>query len=194
MAIKLRLISEIKKLNKAKRYKDVLKQLDDLKIRSPKHSELLVERSIAYRMLGNNSMAFHDAINAILLDKMNEKAHVARGDCFEAKEDYQNAIIDYNFATMINPSYGDAYYKRAGVYYALGKFAEAFTDYNIAIILNKKDDYSYYGRAMMYHEVGKYDEAQKVVDDVLDSEQGSASVLFSYFNGLLKFFKIKSYF
>ncbi len=36
---------------------------------------------------------------------------------------------------------------------------------------------------------GKYDEAQKVIDDVLDSEQGSTSILFSYFNGLLKFFK-----
>lgn len=36
---------------------------------------------------------------------------------------------------------------------------------------------------------GKYDEAQKVVDDVLDSEQGSTSIIFSYFNGLLKFFR-----
>lgn len=36
---------------------------------------------------------------------------------------------------------------------------------------------------------GKYDEAQKVIDDVLDSEQGSTSVLFSYFNGVLKFFR-----
>lgn len=34
---------------------------------------------------------------------------------------------------------------------------------------------------------GKYDEAQKVVDDVLESEQGSTSILFSYFNGILKF-------
>lgn len=36
---------------------------------------------------------------------------------------------------------------------------------------------------------GKYDEAQKVIDDVLDSEQGSTSILFSYFNGLIKFVK-----
>ncbi len=36
---------------------------------------------------------------------------------------------------------------------------------------------------------GKYDEAQKVVDDVLDSEQGATSVIFSYFNGVLKFYK-----
>lgn len=33
---------------------------------------------------------------------------------------------------------------------------------------------------------GKYQEAQKVVDDVLDSEQGATSINFSYFNGLLK--------
>ncbi len=36
---------------------------------------------------------------------------------------------------------------------------------------------------------GKYQEAQKVIDDVLDSEQGSTSIIFSYFNGVLKFFK-----
>jgi tetratricopeptide (TPR) repeat protein len=36
---------------------------------------------------------------------------------------------------------------------------------------------------------GKYQEAQKVVDDILDSEEGATSVLFSYFNGLLKIFK-----
>lgn len=33
---------------------------------------------------------------------------------------------------------------------------------------------------------GQYQEAQKVVDDVLDSEEGASNVTFSYFNGYLK--------
>ncbi len=65
----------------------------------------------------------------------------------------------------------------------------------ISIITKKAleiDRFSEKGRVCRFVDLsvrGKYDEAQKIVDDVLDSEQGSTSVIFSYFNGLLKYFK-----
>lgn len=56
----------------------------------------------------------------------------------------------------------------------------------------KIDRFSEKGRVCKFVNLsvrGKYNEAQKVIDDVLDSEQGATSILFSYFNGLLKFYK-----
>lgn len=154
------LLAELRKLNSLKQYNKVLKICNDLQIRAIKQSDILVERSITYRMLGQHDLAYQDAVNAIILDKMNERAYTARGDYYDATQKYQNAINDYSYAIMIKPDYGDAFYKRACSNKSIGNYKEAFVDFNIAIILNKKDDFAYYGRAILHYEVGNYDKAE----------------------------------
>ena len=81
--------------------------------------------------------------------------------------------------------------------YHLWEFTQKTSrDLNAIAVITKKaleiDRFSEKGKVCRFVDLsvrGKYNEAQKVVDDVLDSEQGSTSIIFSYFNGMLKFYK-----
>lgn len=125
---------------------------------------------------------------------------------------YQNAIAKikkgsfnnfreaHNELVKILESYSgniDALSQLCFTNYHLWEFTQKTSKDLLAIsLITKKaseiDRFSEKGRICRFVDLsvrGKYDEAQKVVDDVLESEQGSTSIIFSYFNGLLKFYR-----
>lgn len=79
-------------------------------------------------------------------------------------------------------------------YFHLWDFTEKNSrDLNAVSIVTKKatsvDRFGFQGKTCRFVDFmvrAQYQEAQKVVDDVLDSEEGASNVTFSYFNGYLK--------
>jgi tetratricopeptide (TPR) repeat protein len=73
-----------------------------------------------------------------------------------SKKDYSGAIIDYNNAIIIAPTYYVAYVNRGNAKKNLGKISEAMQDFNIAIKMQPKCLIAIYNRGLLKHELGDY--------------------------------------
>ncbi len=62
--------------------------------------------------------------------------HIVRGDNLMLQSDFEDAIIAYDNAIAQNPSFAEAYIKRAMAKYRLGWSAQAQQDYEYAVRLN----------------------------------------------------------
>lgn len=66
------------------------------------------------------------------------------GDDFYDKNDFDNALINYNKAIQLNPRDARVYIRRGFIYHYTGEVAKAYEDYETAITLNpalNKEDY-----------------------------------------------------
>ena len=87
----------------------------------------------------------------------NAESYYEQGDKHHDREEFEQALADYNQAIQLNPKYAEAYNNRGGVYHEQGKYDLALADYNQAIQLNPKYAEAYNNRGGVYHEQGKYD-------------------------------------
>ena len=84
---------------------------------------------------------------------------IERGNAFQDKGQYDQAISDFNKAIEINPRLADAFYNRGNAYFKKGQPDKAISDYNKAIELNPKLAMAYYDRGIAYQFKGQYDQA-----------------------------------
>ena len=77
-------------------------------------------------------------------------SYLEQGNKHYNREEFEQAIADYNQAIQLNPKYAYAYNNRGIVYYNQGKYDLAIADYNQAIQLNPKYANAYYNRGLTY--------------------------------------------
>ena len=74
--------------------------------------------------------------------------HLKKGKESYEKEDYINALIEYNKAIEINPNYSRAYCGIGIIKAKKEQYKEAIIDYNKAIELNSKYINAYFNRGI----------------------------------------------
>lgn len=77
------------------------------------------------------------------------------------KEQWNEAIAEFDEALGLDPNYAVAYINRSAAYFALGQYERAIRDLDEAIRLNAKDDIAYANRALAYTALSKDQEAKR---------------------------------
>ena len=85
-----------------------------------------------------------------------------RGNAYDSKGDYAQAIADYNQAIHLQPDDVEAYNNRGNAYGSKGDYAQAIADYNQAIHLQPDYVEAYNNRGIAYGSKGDY--AQAIAD------------------------------
>ena len=81
-------------------------------------------------------------------------AYNNRGNTYNGKGAYDQAIEDFDKAIELNPKLTEAYYNRGNAYYGKKDYDKAIADYNKAIELNPNYAEAYYNRGVMYMNKG----------------------------------------
>ena len=87
-------------------------------------------------------------------------AFIIRGDAYEAKEDYDRAIQDYDQALRLNPTSAAAFLGRATAYDRKGDPDRAIQDYNQVLRLVPTDAEALRARGILRFVLGQYAAAQ----------------------------------
>ena len=86
-------------------------------------------------------------------------AYTNRGNAYDDKGAYDQAIQDYTKAIQVNPSYATAYYNRGDAYNNKGEYDQAIQDFNQALRLNPSLALAFSDRAYAYEHKGEYEQA-----------------------------------
>jgi tetratricopeptide (TPR) repeat protein len=100
-----------------------------------------------------------------------------RGIGYAVKEEYDEAILDYNEAIFINPNFPLAYSNRGVAYEAKGEFARAIEDYSKAIALDPNFRPAFNNRCYALAELGRPTEALADCNKALTLQSGDARAL-----------------
>ncbi len=141
------------------RYQLALKYLDRALELSPKYTDALNIRGLAYDALGNYQLAISDFDSAVQIDPRNANAFNNRGMTNCKRGNYQDAINDFDKSIEINPRNSTAYNNRGNARLSLGNYMQAITDYNRAIELNPRNSSAYNNRGNAYKSIGNFQQA-----------------------------------
>lgn len=89
------------------------------------------------------------------------ESHYERGLGYEKKEQYNEAIPEYDQAIENNPEYSDAYFHRGLCYSKKKEYNKAILDYSKVTELKSNYADAYFNRGSAYAESQKYDEGIK---------------------------------
>jgi len=82
-----------------------------------------------------------------------------RGVVYQAFEDYERAIIDYNDAISLEPRFAYAYFLRGWAQELLGNFELAFSDFEQAVTLDPNCKVEYVERGFYYYDASNLEVA-----------------------------------
>jgi lipoprotein NlpI len=94
-------------------------------------------------------------------------AFYSRGNAYYEKENYDQAIQDYNQAVRLNPSQASAFSNRGVAYASKGDYDSAIENYDEAIRLNPNHADALYNRGNAYKHNKDYDRAILDYDQVI---------------------------
>ena len=97
-----------------------------------------------------------------------------RGENYQNKKQWDNAIADYAQAVALNPDFGMAYNDRCTALVATGKISDAILDCDKSIILEPTKGLYYSNRADAYGKLGKWDFAVADLQKALSLESDSS--------------------
>jgi len=105
-------------------------------------------------------------------------AYYNRGNAYEQRGRYAEAIKDYEEVIYLDPGYGPAYVNRANAYQGKGDYDQAIQDYDEIIRRSPNFVPAYYNRGNAYERKGELDQAIKDYDEViyLDPTYGPAYI------------------
>ena len=99
-------------------------------------------------------------IENLIIDNSDESIlYNLLGACKAAQDDIQGALISYNKAIEINPSYFDAYFNLGNTYQQLNQLDKSIDSYKKSINLNPKSPEAYNNLGNIYHQLSMTDEA-----------------------------------
>ena len=110
-----------------------------------------------------NIVAF--ALN--LLNPDSAEVYYYQGNMKFDKEQFEDAISNYNAALRIKPDFVYAYYNRGLAKDNLGQYEAAISDYGAALRVKPDFVYAYYNRGVAKHELGQYKSAISDYDEAL---------------------------
>lgn len=145
---------------------------DEFKLRAPKFGQNKIPRELENQKIGLAYNKIKQGTFSDFRDAQNELIQVLESD-----GNNKEALALLCFS-----------------YFHLWDFTEKNSrDLNAVSVVTKKatsvDRFGFQGKTCRFVDFmvrAQYQEAQKVVDDVLDSEEGASNVTFSYFNGFIK--------
>ena len=82
-----------------------------------------------------------------------------RGLAYNHKDEYDNAIWDFNSAIQFAPNYAFAYGMRGSTYIFKGEYDNAIWDFNSAIRFNPNNS-TYYGRGIAWLHLSRWEYAR----------------------------------
>jgi tetratricopeptide (TPR) repeat protein len=91
--------------------------------------------------------------------KNRTSAYTIRGNAYDNKGQYDQAIADFTKAIEINPRYAKAYTNRGSVYNSKGQADRAIADYGKAIEINPRYANAYNNRGIAYEKKKLRDKA-----------------------------------
>ena len=112
-----------------------------------------------------------------LMPAWHTEAQSAR-QCYKVSQEfidrgnYEDALVQLNKAIDLDPSYTDAYVRRAAIYEKQEKYQQALDDYNRAITFDPKDEDFYLAAGRLNFQLKRYDEAIRMLDKSLELKRG----------------------
>ncbi len=105
-------------------------------------------------------------------------AYYNRGNAYEQRGRYDQAIRDYDEVIYLDPGYAAAYLNRANAHQGKGDYDQAIQDYDEIIRRSPNFVPAYYNRGNAYERKGELDQAIKDYDEViyLDPTYGPAYI------------------
>ncbi len=97
-----------------------------------------------------------------------------RGNGYRAKNDDDNALVDYNQAIRLDPKYTYPYDGRGNVYQDKKDYDRAIAEYNEAVRLDPKYASPYNGRGNAYQGKKDYDRAIAEYSEAIRLDRGCA--------------------
>jgi len=129
---------------------DIAKKIDDLRNETAPNLDSFNKKikaenrffdSIQYLIDSRKLDGADNIISQLLIKKpLDDRLHTLKGQLYEARMQYDSALIEYNFVIFRTP-YPAALDKRATLFIKLGKYKDALEDYKKAYEVNY--DYSY---------------------------------------------------
>ena len=102
-----------------------------------------------------------------------------RGILYASKNDYQDALADYDVALRLQPDYADALYNRGYIYALQNDTDKALDDFSNAIRLQPTNEVFYNGRGIVYTTKQEYPQA---LADLSQSIQLKPDFVAAYLN------------
>ena len=97
-----------------------------------------------------------------------------RANCQADLGNWQDALMDYNQAVIIDPGFTEVYFNRAGLYYELGKYKEALSDYQQAANLSPQMPQPLFNMSFAWAKLGDYERAVATVEQALALDPANA--------------------
>lgn len=133
---------------KLKKYTRAISALDSAIKLNPDNTDYLLNRGIAYQMMGDTVKAINDYQKTLVLDAENSLARHNLASLSLPHTDPQATIKLLNEAIEKNPKESYSYAQRGFVKIRLGDFKGAQDDYSVALKLDPTDAESWYNRAI----------------------------------------------
>ena len=105
-------------------------------------------------------------------------AFYRRGNAYYEKRDYDRAILDYDQAIQMNPSYASAFSNRGAAYAGKKDYDQAIQNYDEAIRLNPGHADAFSNRGVAYARKGDYDRAIQNYDEAIRLKPDHANALY----------------
>ena len=102
-----------------------------------------------------------EVIEDVVDQKIKSKTaiHLFKGKSYREKEQWDEAIAEYNKALEINPKFAMAYNDRGIAYRWKGQYDQAISDHNKALEINSRYAEAYNSRGVAYYTKGQHDKA-----------------------------------
>ncbi len=113
-----------------------------------------------------------------------------RGNELLDKRDYEKAIVQYNMALLLKPTFSEAYFNRALCYYRLENFDKSIVDYSKAAELDPTNPFIYNNRGDCHYQKDKFQEAIKDYNKAIELDP---KYMKAYYNRGLCYANIKEY-
>ena len=163
---------------KAGRYEEALKLLNEYVDRFPQVREARYYRALALTGLGRHKEALEDVDKALVDSPGNANFLLAKGNILVALERRPEAILIFTQALKCDPRNTEACKERGDCLAQEGQFAEAIADLNRAAGLARRDPWVFNKRGMVWFCQGEY---QKAVDDFSTAIRLQPDLAMSYF-------------
>lgn len=101
-------------------------------------------------------------------DPINYLAYFGRGYCYDALDDYDNALIDFEITLKFTPDSKPCLLAKADLLFNIGKVKESLPIYLKVLELDPHNEHSIFDAAYIYYELGDFSSAIHYLESLLD--------------------------